>query len=394
MSNLSTTDKTNEIATSGVLRESIPLQSVAPEIPESSSEEEGEIREEAGHGKRSHSPEEQRPAKRFKGPNPDSTFSFSDTSHVRSRLYCMIAVNDRNRFGSFTSLDKTWMVKMWIDPGRFGAPSIALGFIKDGKKDVCRSTWDVDSYVQGEWAMNDITFSRLHEQDPRSLTIADEGALMACEPEDRHLLLSVKFVSWKRVIGHYNLARKSRGQLPKNLRISIKAIFTPYDPYKLTIWFKAPYDVALFQRNCLEHFTRAFAARKPPLYMFVDDFGQQFTVSRNERPTKDFAPTENQMILAPGYVGHHSREKGKPDESVSSTDDEIEIEPTRQSPDPGLEASQSTPELRPELTDESRRHERDMEIRHQGQTPTYPQPLPTNSRAASVEKGPEEAPAT
>ena len=157
-----------------------------------------EIREEAGHGTKSHSPEEQRPAKRFKGPNPDSTISISDISHVESRLYCMVGVNDRNRFGSFTTLNKTWMIRMSIDPGRFGAPSIALVFTKVGKKDICRSTWDVDSYVQGMWAMNDITFSRLHEQDPRSLNVIDEGALMASEPGDRHLLFPMKFVSWKR----------------------------------------------------------------------------------------------------------------------------------------------------------------------------------------------------
>ena len=64
MSNLSTTDKTNEIATCGVLRESIPLHSAAPEVLESSSEEEGEIREDPEPGNRRLSPEEQSPAKR------------------------------------------------------------------------------------------------------------------------------------------------------------------------------------------------------------------------------------------------------------------------------------------------------------------------------------------
>ena len=372
MSNLSSTDKTNETATSGGLRESTPLPSAAPEILESSSEEEGDIREDVGHGKRNLSPEEESPAKRIKGPEPN-VFSFSSISHVRSRLNCMIGVKDRKPIGSFTALTEGWMVRLFLDPGRFGAPTITLGFSKDGEKDICRSTWDVDSYVQGEWAMNDITFSRLHDQDPLSLNMPDQSALRACEPEDRHLLFSMKFVSWKRVIGYDNLAKKSQGQMPKSLRKSLKTIFTPDDSYILTIWFKAPYNVALFQPNCLEHFTRALAARKPPLYMFVNDFGQQFTVSRSERPTKDFASTDYQRILAPkGYGGHYSREKGQPDDSINSTDDEIEIEPTRQSPDPGLKASQYTTEFGPELTDESRRHEKNMETRHQGETPAYP----------------------
>lgn len=80
--------------------------------------------------------------------------------------------------------------------------------------------------------------------------------------------------------------------MPNNLRRSIRAIFNPEESYTLTIWFKAPYDVVLFQRNCLGLFTRALAARKPPLYWFVDDFGQKFKISRNNGRKKYFASTE------------------------------------------------------------------------------------------------------
>ena len=82
MLNLSTADETDGIATSGVLRHSKPLQSAAPEVLESSSEE-GEIREDPGHGKRRHSSGEQSPAKRIKGPELDA-FNFSDILHIRS----------------------------------------------------------------------------------------------------------------------------------------------------------------------------------------------------------------------------------------------------------------------------------------------------------------------
>lgn len=167
MSNLSTTEKANEIAICGVLRESIPFQSEASEVLESSSEGEGEIREDAGHGKRRNSPEEESPAKRIKGPEPDA-FSFSNISNVRSRLYYVIRVNDQNPCGTFTAVTKGWMIRMFMDPGHFGNPSITLGFSKNGEEKLCRSTRDVDAYVQGEWAMDDTTFSCLHGQDPLS----------------------------------------------------------------------------------------------------------------------------------------------------------------------------------------------------------------------------------
>ena len=103
MSNLSTTDKTLDIATCGDIREGVPShcapsRDADPEVLESSSEE-GEIREDPKPGKRRHSLDEQSAAKRIRGPGPDA-FKFSDIFHVRSRLNCIIAVNDLTPFGN------------------------------------------------------------------------------------------------------------------------------------------------------------------------------------------------------------------------------------------------------------------------------------------------------
>ena len=392
MSNLSTAYKTEEIATSGILRESEPLQSAAPEVLESSSEEEGETREDAGHGKRRHSPEEQSDAKRIKGPGPDA-FSFSDIRRIHGRLNCMIGVNDENPFGTFTTITEGWMIKLSIDVGYLGSPSIALHFIKNKGKDICRSSWNVDSYVRQKWAIDNMTFSRLYDQDPLSLDKSDDLALMACATEKRPRLSSMKFRSWNRVIGFNTLTRKEQKQMPKNLRRLIKAIFKPDDSYTLTIWFQAPYDVVSFQRNCLELFTRALAARRPPLYNFVDDAGDIFTMSRKRGPKEDFASTKGQMILASKRsAAPDSREKGKTGSSVTSTEDETEVEPTKQSSDFRLQAPQPTSESRPGLTGESPSYESDMGIRRQRENPTHPQPLQTEAQRASVDEGSNEAP--
>lgn len=122
----------------------------------------------------------------------------------------------------------------------------------------------------------------------------------------------MKFRSWKRIIGYDHLSRKESSQMPKNLRRSMRAIFNPEDSYTLTIWFKAPYDVVLLQRHCLGIFTRALAARKSPLYGFIDDSGQRFTISRNQGRKKYFASTEDQKILAPkSSAASDFRVKGK-----------------------------------------------------------------------------------
>ena len=237
----------------------------------------------------------------------------------------MIGVNDLNPFGTSAAITEGWMVKMFIDPGRFGSPSIVLGLSKDGEKHLCRSTWDVDAYIQGEWAINDINFNRLHGQDSLPLDKSNYRALMACAAEERPLLLLMKFRLWKRVIGFDHLSRKESAEMPTNLRRSMRAIFNPEDSYTLTIWFKAPYDVVLFQRNCLGLFTRALVARKPPLYGFVDHSGQRFTISRNQSRKKYFASTEDQEILAPKFFAASDfRVKGKPDGFMYSIGDTVE----------------------------------------------------------------------
>ena len=255
----------------------------------------------------------------------------------------MIAVNDLSPLGTLTTTTEGWMVRMFMDPGRFGSPSITLGFSIDGVNDVCRSTWDVDTYVQGEWAMDDLIVSRLQDQDPEYFDRLNYRALVACETKERPLLFSMKFRSWKRAIGFDHLSRKESGQMPKSSRMSMRAIFNAEDSYTLIIWFKAPYDAELFQRNCLGLFTKALAARNPPLYGFVDDSGERFRISRNMGRKKYFASTEDQKFLAPkASAASDFQQEGEPDESTNSTGDIMEVEPTRQSPDLGLQTPQPT----------------------------------------------------
>ena len=376
MSNMSTTDKTLDIATCGDIREGVPSQGAYPEILESSSEE-GEIRKDPKPGKRLHSPDEQSAAKRIKGPGPDA-FKFSDIFHVRNRLNCIISVNDLTPFGSLEDTTKRWMIRMFMDPGRHGSPTITLSFSYDGGKEQWRSTWDVDSYVQGEWAMDELTFTRISGRDPLQFSHYDYRAMMTCGAS-KASLMSIKFRSWARSLSILPIQKQSI-QFPKSSRPSMKAIFCPEESYTLTIWFVAPGDVVNFQQNCLGVYTRALAARRPPLYRFKDDDGAEFSAWMASRGRKFEAFGEEEQVFAPesSPAIDTEKEEGVLEESVS-LGDKMEAEYIRQHPHLGLRASQPTSKHGPGLTNDL------LPLPN-------PSPLQAESGRASVETGSKAAP--
>ena len=408
MSNLSTADKTIDIATCGDITEGVPSHCADPEVLDSSSEEgeirenldlsnEEEIRKDPNPGKRGRSPDEQSAAKRMKGPGPD-VFNFSDIFHVRNRLNCIIQVNDLPPFGTFETTTRGWMIRMFMDPGRFGRPTITLGFSKNGGKDLGRCTWDVDAYVQGEWAMNNLTVTHISAQDPLHFSHTDYQATMACSTRsDMASLMSMKFRSWGMAIGYDGLrkapAQNESIQFPSESKISMDTIFHPQEPYMLTIWFIAPYDRELFQRNCLGVYTRALAARRPPLYNFIDDSGARLPAFTGSGGGNLMALGEDEQTIAPeAATASELQEEGEPKESTSMRRDKTEVESHRQYPHLGPQAPQPTSKPGPELTGEFPIHERDMEVSRQLATPSYPAPLQAESDRASVERGSKATP--
>lgn len=383
MSNLSTTDKTLDIAPCGDIREGVPSQGAPsrgayPEVLESSNEEssseEGEIREDPKPRKRIHSPDEQSAAKRIKGPGPDA-FKFSGIFHVKNRLNCIISVNDLRPFGSLEETTKGWRIRMFMDPGRHGSPTITLGFSYNGGTEQWRSTWDVDSYVQGEWAMDELTFTRISDRDPLQFSHNDYQAIMACGA-GKASLISMKFRSWTRSLSILPIQK----QFPKSSRPSMKAMFCPEESYMLTIWFVAPDNVVNFQQNCLGVYTRALAARRPPLYRFKDDDGVEFPAWMASRGKKLEAFGEEEQVVAPesSPAIDTEKEKGALEESVS-LGDKMEAEYIRQHPHLGLRALQPTSKDGPGLTNDL------LPLPN-------PSPLQAESGRASVETGSKAGP--
>ena len=285
------------------------------------------------------------------------------------------------------------MIRMFMDPGRYGSPTITLSFSYDGGKEQWRSTWDVDSYVQGEWAMDELTFTYVSDRDPLHFSHNDYRAMMACGAS-KASLISMKFRSWARSLSMLPAQRQSI-QFPKSSRTSMKAIFYPEESYMLTIWFVAPFDMVRFQQNCLGVYTRALAARIAPLYHFKDDSGVRFSASRASGRRRFTAPSEDEQILTPeaSTAIDLEKEEGKPEGSMSLRGDEMGVESIRQYPHLGLRAPQPPSKLGPGLTDKTPISERDMTVSHRLVTPPNPPPLQAESGRASVEIGSKAAPA-
>ena len=165
---------------------------------------------------------------------------------------------------------------MFMDPGRFGAPSIQLAFrFQHQDEDYCKNSWDVDSHIGCEWAMNDLTVRHVLDQ-ANDIDCHDSLVISACEESERKNLISITFKSWGQVVGYGRALENDDRRTSKKSRNSMYTIFAGKRPYRLKVWFKAPYGVPWFQQTCLAHFTKAMAARLPPLHNFTDDQGKRF----------------------------------------------------------------------------------------------------------------------
>ena len=110
----------------------------------------------------------------------------------------------------------------------------------------------------------------------------------------------------------------------------MKATFCPEESYMLTIWFVAPGDVVDFQQNCLGVYTRALAARRPPLYHFKDDFGARFSPSKASGRRKLKALGEDKQEFAPeaSVAMDFEEEEDEPEGSTNFRGDKIPEPPS------------------------------------------------------------------
>ncbi|CAF9905656.1 MAG: hypothetical protein ALECFALPRED_001073 [Alectoria fallacina] len=240
--------------------------------------EEGEIQDDDPVGskrKRSPSIEQQGHPKRTK--EDDSTIdSFDNMMYPTQRIPCVISIDKQAPFGSLYRVTTGFVVLLFLDPGRYGPPTVSLAFRTTGTetgKDIARNNWDTKSAIRGEWAMSQVVtgYATPEATDHR---MSNPTVLNEFLTKDMSTLLYMRFKSWPRVLGfqHKNTVRDQTSAI----QASMRTMFRPNNQYSLELWFIAPFNATLFRRHCLRYFTESSASRHCPLDQWQDQSGQYF----------------------------------------------------------------------------------------------------------------------
>ena len=252
------------------------------------SSEEGEIKEDQpseSRRKRSTSNEEQPPPKRnistsneeqppSKRLNPGNMIkSFSNMRAPRERLPCVVSVNENQPFGSLYKANQGFANLLFLDPGRYGPPTILLSSRTSGTqngKDMVRICWDTNSNIRGQWALTHFEHGHPDPKDA-NLRRSNPTVLAQCDREDMRGLMYIRFTAWPQSLGFY--AKEAFVNEASVIRSSLKSMFRRRDTYVVEIWFIASFKPADFQKDCLRCFSDSIACRDDPLHRWSDDRG-------------------------------------------------------------------------------------------------------------------------
>ncbi|KAF6227070.1 hypothetical protein HO133_008511 [Letharia lupina] len=248
--------------------------------------EEGEIQDDHATNavgtkrKRSPSTEETGPSKKTKGPDP-TFLSFKTMRHPTETIPCVISINEREPFGSLYLTNHKLTTRLFLDPGRFGPPSVALTFTKTGSetgRGIAKNVWDMSSNSRVEWAMNDVQHGYATSDGP-DLRMSNRTVLADCSRRDIQNLMYLRFKSWSQVSGFHK--KEEFSQESAEIQKSIKTMFRRQKAYQLELWFIAPFDAPDFRRHCLSTSGFSFGLEAPtsipslissPRPGFVPDF--------------------------------------------------------------------------------------------------------------------------
>lgn len=243
--------------------------------------EEGEIQDDHATNavgtkrKRSPSTEETGPSKKIKGPDP-TFLSFKTMRHPTETIPCVISINEREPFGSLYPTNHTLTTRLFLDPGRFGPPSVALTFTKTGSetgRGIAKNVWDMLSNSRVEWAMNDVQHGYATPDGP-DLRMSNRTVLADCSRRDIQNLMYLRFKSWSQVSGFHK--KEEFSQESAEIQKSIKTMFRRQKAYQLELWFIAPFDAPDFRRHCLRYFTASLESRQHPFDHWQDSHGDHF----------------------------------------------------------------------------------------------------------------------
>ena len=188
-----------------------------------------------------------------------------------------------------------WDLKVSIDPGKLGLPSIGLNFkfAKDGidsKRDPNHYNsfavgWEPGVKIGSEWMMENMIVERAaNPSDPnmKDFTFPPEIQKLCKNQDQIDSLFCMVFksnvhktsamdVDWAKSLGKDNAA-------PFN---NLRRMYSATDPsYMVTLWFTSPtYSIDGFLNGCLQPLANAVEDHTPPFHQYLDE---------NDEPILDF----------------------------------------------------------------------------------------------------------
>lgn len=229
---------------------------VSPDLPVTT-EQGDEVSPDLHEGskrRRSLSNEDGRKAKRIMVPE-SLIESFEDAFYPPRKIPCMVSIDGREPFGSLYRTNGGFAILLFIDPRRYGSPTVALTMRIDGSEkgnNYASNTWDLESNVRGNYAISNLVhgYASPGAADAR---MADPKVLDTCDREDMRFLMYMRFDSWANVLGFYRQEVYDR-QSPSTKK-SIAIMFKPKRPYQVEFWFIAPCTASKFRSGCMKYFT-------------------------------------------------------------------------------------------------------------------------------------------
>ena len=261
---------------------------------------------------RNQSPPSDVPSKRQR--RSDTSVAFGAMKGFKNRVNCMLQVENYAPFGTFEGYDGIFTT-VRIDPGLFGAPSLQLFMsTSPNARNSYKNVWSVAEILDQDWAI-----TRLHIQPVvESLEDRDKRVISAL-PKERDLqrLVRIQFTAWDQVRGYAGLSNErvlKKGQSASVTR-ALATLFTPKNPFMLTIWILADRSHETLYSECWIFFMKACEARRHPLHYWTDEKNMFFTrLGFDHQADYIVAPADRRNLKD----HHHSRKLSAQDVSKTA----------------------------------------------------------------------------
>ena len=256
----------------GEIREDFPIQDDNQRVQEGQTQNNHSVGEKR---KRSSSTADQLPQSISRPYSFDKVPSYANIGPPTSKLSCFVSVDGGEAFGSLYPEINGLMVQIYIDPGCYGDPTVCLSLRHSWTvgHDNARQTWDMNSYTEGQYSMDNVRHGYAHTNgsDPRA---SNPKVISRCNMKDEGNLVYLKFDSWVQRKG-YSEASTWAAQ-SDSVKESLTTMFLPTNSYTVEVWFIAPFDARSFRERCLNVFSEMMDKRVHHFSQCKDEEGNFF----------------------------------------------------------------------------------------------------------------------